>query len=127
MTQLYTLLESPNLLQFPELYRSLGIEETRFHSSRQLNKAIAKQPPDILLAEFRYGFGNNYAGVNISNLDVTLYALQRHAPEARLIVVADRSEREHIPKLEAIFKLDASLILPFDVSLMRKTLTELGF
>ena len=127
MTQLYTLLESPALLQFPELYRSLGIEETRFQSSRQLNKAIARHPPDILLAEFLYGFGNNYAGVNISNLDVTLYALQRHAPEARVIVVADRSEREHIPKLQAIFRIDAALILPFDETLMRKTLEEPGF
>ena len=127
MPQLYTLLESPTLLQFPELYRALGIEETRFQSSRQLNKAIAKQPPDILLAEFIYGFGNNYAGVNVSNLDVTLYALQRHAPDARLIIVADRSEYPHLPKLQEIFKLDATLVIPFGQQQMRKTLEQLGF
>ena len=45
--QLYTLLESPNQLQFTELYRSLGIEETRFGSSRQLNKAIAVLKKDV--------------------------------------------------------------------------------
>lgn len=126
MIKLYTLLQTPKQLQFAELYRSLGIEETRFDSSRQLNKTIAKQPPDLLLAEFIYGFGNNYAGVNVSNLDVTLYTLQRHAPEARLIVVADRAERQHLPKLAEIFKLDATLTLPVNAEQMRETLTALG-
>lgn len=127
MTRLYTLIESHALLRFPALYKSLGIEETRFQSSRQLNKAIASRPPDIMMAEFIYGFGNNYAGVNVSNLDVSLYALQRHAPDARLIVVADRAERVHVPKLEAIFKLDAILILPVDPKRIRKVLGELGY
>ena len=125
MTHLYTFLETTSQLQFAELYRALGIEETRFASVRQLNKAIAKQPPDILLAEFIYGFGNNYAGVNISNLDVTLYALQQKAPAARTIIVADPIEREHLPKLQAIFELDVILTLPVDAARMRDALRAL--
>lgn len=112
MKQLYTLLESATFLRFPELYAALGIEESRFQSARQFNKAIAKRAPDIVLAEFRYGFGNNYAGVNVSNLDVSLYALQRHAPKAKIMVLADKTESPHLPKLEALFKIDIVLALP---------------
>ncbi len=112
MKQLYTLLESATFLRFPELYAALGIEESRFQSARQFNKAIAKRAPDIVLAEFRYGFGNNYAGVNISNLDVSLYALQRHAPRAKIIILADQTEKPYLSKLEALFRVDATLALP---------------
>ncbi len=126
MKQLYTLLESATFLRFPELYAELGITETRFTSARQFNKALAKQAPDIVLAEFRYGFGNNYAGVNISNLDVSLYALQRHAPEAKVIVLADKTEQPHLPKLEALFSIAATLTLPCSKQTLKATLQQLN-
>ena len=122
MKQLYTLLESPTLLQFPELYKLLGINETRFRATRPFNKAIAKAAPDIILAEFFYGFGNNYAGVNISNLDVSLYALQRHAPAAKVIIVADKAEFPHVSKLEELFKIDAVLALPLTEKDLKTTI-----
>jgi len=114
--QLYTLIESTTFLQFPELYKSLSIQETRFQAARQLNKAIAKTAPDIVLAEFFYGFGNNYAGINISNLDVSLHALQRHAPQAKIMVLVDKADRPYVPKLEALFKIDVILTLPVTAS-----------
>lgn len=125
MKQLYTLLESATFLRFPELYAVLDIEESRFQSARQFNKAIAIQAPDIILAEFRYGFGNNYAGVNVSNLDVSLYALQRHAPQAKIIVLADKTERPYIPKLKALFNIDAVLALPCSRKMLETSLHSL--
>ena len=122
MKQLYTLLESPTFLQFPDLYKSLGIRETRFASTRQFNKAIAKTAPDIMLAEFVYGYGNNYAGINISNLDVSLHTLQRYAPSAKVILLVDKVERPHVSKLEALFEIDAILTLPVTASEMISTL-----
>ena len=126
MKQLYTLLESATFLRFPELYAALGIEESRFQSARQFNKAIAKRAPDIVLAEFRYGFGNNYAGVNISNLDVSLYALQRHAPQAKIMVLADKTEQPHIPKLKALFRIDTVLDLPCSKQSLKSALQQLN-
>jgi hypothetical protein len=123
--QLYTLLESPTFLQLPELYKSLGVEETRFHTARQLNKAITKTAPDLVLAEFFYGFGNNYAGINISNLDVSLHALQRHAPQAKVMVLADKADRPYVPKLEALFKIDAILTLPVTASDIKTAISGL--
>ena len=126
MIQLYTLIESANMLRFPELYKALDIEETRFATTRQLNKAIVSHPPNILLAEFIYGFGNNYAGVNVSNLDVSLYTLQRHSPEARVIIFVDKPEYPHLPKLQALFDIHAVLTPPVNRITMRDTLNALG-
>ncbi|HEY9150499.1 MAG TPA: hypothetical protein VIQ75_06780, partial [Gammaproteobacteria bacterium] len=64
------------------------------------------------VAEFFYGYGNNYAGVNISNLDVLLYSLQRYAPQARVIVLVDKSERIHVDKLNDILPLAGVLTHP---------------
>lgn len=126
MIQLYTLLESQKLPCFSSFLQSLSIVETRFDSTRKLNKAISKHPPDILLAEFIYGFGNNYAGVNVSNLDVSLYTLQRHAPNARLVILADKPEIPHLPKLEALFEIHALLTPPVNQQKLQQALDDLN-
>jgi hypothetical protein len=51
------------------------------------------------VAEFFYGFGNNYAGANVSNLDVFLAALQKQAPEARVIVLVAKDQAHYVPLL----------------------------
>ena len=51
-----------------------------------MGKAISqlrKRPPDFIVTEFFYGYGNNYAGVNLSNLDVMLSSLPKYAPLTR--------------------------------------------
>lgn len=79
---------------------------------RKAINELKKQQPDYVVAEFFYGYGNNYAGVNISNLDVFLYSLQRYAPQARVIVMVDKSERQYVDKLNEIFSLHAVLQHP---------------
>jgi hypothetical protein len=79
---------------------------------RKAINELKKQPPDYVVAEFFYGYGNNYAGVNISNLDVFLYSLQRYAPQARVIVMVDKSEHQYVDKLNEIFLLHAVLQHP---------------
>ena len=92
--------------------RRLGIRETRHTSMRKALAAIKHQRFDCIVAEFFYGYGNNYAGVNISNLDVMLYSLQKYAPETRVIVLVDKSERVYVDKLNEIFPLHAVLQYP---------------
>lgn len=80
-----------------------------------MRKALAllkKQQPDIIVAEFFYGYSNNYAGVNISNLDVMLYSLQKYSPNTRVIVLVDKSERQYVDKLNEIFPIHAVLQVP---------------
>ena len=79
---------------------------------RKAISALKNDTPDYVVAEFFYGYGNNYAGVNVSNLDVFLYSLQKYAPDARVIVLVDRRERQFVEKLSALFPLHAVLRQP---------------
>jgi hypothetical protein len=123
MTTLFSIIESSAHPNFAELYRSLGITEYKITSMR---KAISKlrNRPDYVVAEFFYGYGNNYAGVNISNLDVLLYSLQKYSPDTRVIVLVDRNERHHVDKLNDIIRLHAVLTYPYDAEAMTSALTN---
>ncbi|MEJ2346167.1 MAG: hypothetical protein P8076_01825 [Gammaproteobacteria bacterium] len=109
---LFSIVESPSHPDFSPLYRKLGIEEVRLASQRKAISELRRRPPDLVVAEFFYGYGNNYAGVNISNLDVFLASLQKYAPAARVIVLVAKTERAHVDKLAALFPLHGVLQLP---------------
>jgi hypothetical protein len=64
------------------------------------------------VAEFFYGFGNNYAGANVSNLDVFLAAKQKQAPAARVIVAVAKDQAQYVPLLGERFPLHAVLTQP---------------
>lgn len=90
-----------------------------------MRKAIAvikKQQPDFIVAEFFYGFGNNYAGVNISNLDVMLYSLQKYSNESKVIVLVDKSEYKYVDKLNNIIILHDIFKYPVNNEQLQKSL-----
>ena len=97
---------------FSALYARLGISESKFSSMRKAISALKTQAPDLVVAEFMYGYGNNYAGVNICNLDVFLYSLQKYARDVSIIVMVDRHEYQYVEKLAALFPLRAVLRQP---------------
>lgn len=107
---LFSIIESPTHPDFSSLYRRLGYNEIKLGSTRKSLSQLKKQKPDVVVAEFFYGYGNNYAGVNISNLDVFLYSIERFAPDARIIVIVDKSERQHVDKLNTIVPLHTVLV-----------------
>ena len=122
MKTLFSLIESPFPPDFTALYRRLGIEAQRFDSARNLHRALQKQAPDFFVGEFVYGWGNNYAGANVSNLDVTLRTLQCQAPQAKVIVFIHPREEEHIGKLLDLFPIHAVLSYPIDEQAMQAAL-----
>ena len=122
MKTLFALIESPFSPHFPDLYRELGIVAERFDSARNLHRALRKEAPDFFVGEFIYGWGNNYAGANVSNLDVTLRALQCVAPQAKTIVFMQPSEAPHIGKLLDLFPIHALLTYPVTEAQMRALL-----
>lgn len=119
---LYSIVESPLHPDFSALYERLGFAEQRFTSMRKAIAALARTPPEVVVAEFLYGYGNNYAGVNISNLDVFLYSLQKYAPDARVVVMVEKREQEHVAKLEELFVLHAVLVQPVSEAQLREAL-----
>lgn len=109
MQTLFSLIESPCHPNFAALYQRLGMTETPFSSARNLHKALQKQAPDFFVGDFIYGWANNYAGTNLSNLDVTLATLQRFAPQAKVIVFTQAGDEPHVEKLKELFDIHAVL------------------
>ena len=109
---LFSIIESPMHPDFSRLYRRLDIRELRLGSMRKAIRQVKKDRPDFVVAEFFYGFGKNYAGVNVSNLDVVLYSLLKAAPAARTIVMVDKSQRQYIDRLTAILPVHTVLQHP---------------
>ena len=109
---LFSIIESPTHPFLTPLYNELGIEELCFRHMRKLISKIKKEQPDYIAAEFFYGYGNNYAGINISNLDVMLYSLQRYSPKTKVIVFVDKSEKQYVDKLNDILPLHAVITHP---------------
>ena len=122
MSKLYSLVESAGHPNFSLLYRELGLEEERFSSMRKLLAAVKRNPPDFIVAEFFYGYSNDYAGITISNLDVLLYSLQKYAPGCRCIVLVAKEERQYVDQLQDIFPLHEVLVEPVREKEMRLAL-----
>lgn len=114
MPLLYDIIESPAHPDLTSLAGELGYERLAFTAQRKAIAQLKRRPPDIVVADFFYGYGNNYAGANVSNLDVLLRSLQRFSPDARIVVLTDRHEAAHVPKLADLFQLHAVVTLPAD-------------
>lgn len=124
MQTLFSLIESPFHPDLSALYQRLGIAAERFDSARNLHRALQKQAPDFFVGEFIYGWGNNYAGANVSNLDVTLRTLQCQAPQAKMIVFLHPREADHIGKLLDLFPVHGVFIYPVDEAALTAALQD---
>ncbi|AGA33214.1 hypothetical protein TVNIR_1547 [Thioalkalivibrio nitratireducens DSM 14787] len=111
-TLLFSIVESPGHPDLGDVYQRRGIREVRLRSIRKAIQALQYQCPDYVVAEFFYGYGNNYAGANLGNLDVFLASLQKYAPDARVIVMVERQERQHADRLAERYPLHAVLVQP---------------
>jgi hypothetical protein len=123
---LYSVVESPGHPNLSGLYRRLGIEELRLPSQRKAVQALKMRPPDWVVAEFFFGFGNNYAGANLSNLDVLLGSLQRYAPDARVLVLVTKDHAPYVQRLADRFPLHAVLVQPVTEAALESILREGG-
>ncbi len=112
MMILFSIIESSGHPQLDALYQRLGITQIKLPSQRTALQALKRCVSDWVVADFFYGFGNNYAGVNVCNLDVFLAPLSKQAPEARVIVPVSKDKGQYVPLLAERFPLDAVLTLP---------------
>lgn len=121
---LYDIIESPAHPDLGGPAGRLGLERLSFTTQRKAMSALKRRPPDIVVVDFFFGYGNNYAGANVSNLDVLLRSLQRFAPEAHIVVLADRNEARHLDRLTALFELGAVVQLPASEEALVEALTR---
>ncbi|VAW52227.1 hypothetical protein MNBD_GAMMA06-1747 [hydrothermal vent metagenome] len=121
---LLSIIESSAHPNFTELYNRLNIQENKINSMRKAIASLKKQPPDFIVAEFFYGYGNNYAGVNISNLDVLLYSLQRYSVQTKVIVLVEKNEFKYVGKLNEIIELYDIFKFPVNKNQLQNSLTK---
>ncbi len=114
MKTLFSIIESPLHPRLTALYQRLGYDEVQLTSTRKAVSQLKKQKPDLVVADFVYGYSNNYSGIHISNLDVFLMSMQKFAPDTRVIILAAPNEREYAEKMRNICPIEA--ILPFNVA-----------
>jgi membrane-associated PAP2 superfamily phosphatase len=112
MTTLFSIIESPNHPRLDALYQRIGITQIKLASQRKALQALKSISPDWIVAEFFYGFGNNYAGANVSNLDILLAAARKQAPTARTIVLVSKEQAQYVPRLAERFRIHAVLTMP---------------
>ena len=119
---MFSIVESSLHPNFSALYDELNISNLYFHSMRKVIAKLKTIAPDYIVAEFFYGFGNNYAGVNISNLDVMLYTLQKYSPDSRVIIMVEKSQRQYVDALNKIIPIHTVLIQPVSPDQMKQVL-----
>lgn len=124
MRNLFSIIESAAHPDLAKLYQRLDIRETRLTSVRKAIQELKRQTPEIIVADFLYGYGNNYAGVNISNLDVFLYSLQKYTSDAHIIILAEKSELQYVDRLAELFDLYAVLTYPVAESDLQTLLVQ---
>ncbi len=114
--ELLSIIESPAHPDFSALYRRLGYSEQRVNSQRKAMALVKKRPPQVIVAEFIYGWGNNYAGINKSNLDILLIHLARYAPRTRVIVLVTKDEWRFVDESLGHLPLQPQAVLQLPVS-----------
>lgn len=105
-----SIIESPTHPRLSGLYQRLGLQEIQVNTMRNAIKALKKEKPDFIVAEFFYGYGNNYAGVNVSNLDTLLSSLPKYSPDTRTIVFVQKAEMAYVEKLHELYPLHAAFL-----------------
>ena len=109
---LLLILESPTHPNFVKNYEQQGFKVAIVNSMRKAMVALKKTPPAYIVCEFFYGYGNNYAGINLSNLDVMLHALRRYSPSTKVITFYQKEEYQYLLKLKQLFDIYASFAYP---------------
>ncbi len=123
--ELFSVKLSPLHPELSGLYTKLGITEHSFNSERKAIQALRKTTPDIVIADFIYGYGNNYAGVNVSNLDVILYSLQKSAPKVNVFLLCEKNEIQFTARLPSVVNIKGPYLYPVDKTLFSAELVNL--
>lgn len=122
MKILYSLVLSPFHADFSTLYADHGYEACSFNSERKAIQSLKSKIPDVVVADFIYGYGNNYAGVNVCNLDVFFYSLQKYRDDSKKILLVEKSEQQYVEKLHNIIPVDQVLVYPVTEEHMKQAL-----
>jgi hypothetical protein len=109
----FSVIESPTHPKLSSLYQQKGYEELQLPSIRKAMNALKKYKPDVIVGEFFYAYGTNYASNHICNLDSLLITLQKYPDyDPKIIVVVSKKDQPFVHKLQEHYKVDHILVQP---------------
>jgi hypothetical protein len=113
----FSIIETPLYPKLSALLTEMAYEEMQFFSVRNAIKALKKNKPDVIIAQFLFAYSTNYASNHISNLDSLLITLQKYSDyKPKFIFLATKKEYPHIDQLtnhyEGFSSTNHSLVLP---------------
>lgn len=124
MTKLIlSIVESPNFPKLSPMFEHLGMREIQVSSMRKAMNILKKYKPDFIVAEFFYGYGNNYAGVNVSNLDVLLSCLPKYSSHTKTVVFVQKEEEQYVGKLHQLYPLHGAFLHNTPEAILEKVFT----
>ena len=93
---------------FTPLYENLGFQVVTETSMRKVLKLLKKETPQVIVAEFNY---QSDFRDRTSSLESMMSVVQRH-PEIKVIIFYDKEHEGQLAKLQARFRVDATLFFP---------------
>ena len=108
---LLSIVEMGGYPDFSPLYRDFGFQPEKLHSIRQAQAWLKRHQPAVVVAEFHF---DPELRDRMSNLESLCAALQRYAPEARVIVFIETAHRTRLERVEARYPIFGALDYPVD-------------
>ncbi len=123
MPSLLAIVELGGYPDFTPLYRRSGYIPHVESSMRKALSWLKRNPPAVVVAEFNYqsGFRDR-----LSNLESLMAAVQRHAPDAEVVVFYEPETRHQLERLQTRFAFAAALPYPVDPDRLEAALRALG-
>ncbi|MES9902514.1 MAG: hypothetical protein ABW168_07510 [Sedimenticola sp.] len=121
--QLLSIIEMGGYPDFSDLYRRKGFAPSKVYSIRKAQGWLKKSRPAVVVAEFHF---DPDLRDRMSNLESLCAALQRYAPDARLIVFIDKAHRPRLLRMEERYPVFAALDYPIDGALLEGILVKVG-
>ena len=109
--QLLAVIEQGGYPNFIPEYKALGFNADIVNSVRKASKAIKKQKPDVIVAEFNL---SQEFRDRVSNIESLLAKVESDSPKSKVILFY---EKGHMAALEAVQKrFTIDVILPFPIN-----------
>ncbi len=108
---LLSIVEMGGYPDFSPLFRSKGFTPEKLHSVRKAQAWLKRHRPAVVVAEFHF---DPELRDRMSNLESLFAALQRYAPEARVIVFIDPAHRPRLEQLQRRHRVFGALDYPID-------------
>ena len=108
---------------FSTLFTKFGYQVDLEKSPRKATQLTQKKYYHLLVAEFSY---NPEFRDRVSNIESILASIQKHSPNAKIIVLFDTTNSQQLTQLKQRYKMDYTLSFPVSEKQMEQLLLKIN-